>query len=148
MNREERRAAVKQLVKKGVPKESAETFVKRMSSITLNPTTTWEGEQVMLDYNRIITYPDWKIQRKDYKDWVTENKDKIFTVEFDPIKKERHSNDYNTLVQLKEDETKPKWLFWAGDLIPVEGQEKPKTDTDYENYMAKVDNIIADLRGK
>ena len=33
MNREERRAAVKKLTKKGLTKESAITFVKRMDSI-------------------------------------------------------------------------------------------------------------------
>ena len=73
MNREERRAVVKKLTKKGLTKESAITFVKRMDSITTNPITAWEGEKVTLDYNRIITYPDWKQMREDYRNWVTEH---------------------------------------------------------------------------
>ena len=37
MNREEHRAAVKKLTKKGLTRESATTFVKRMDAITTNP---------------------------------------------------------------------------------------------------------------
>ena len=64
MNREERRAAVKKLTKKGLTKESAITFVKRIDSITTNPITTWEGEKVTLRLKDItpdtgiIYYPD------------------------------------------------------------------------------------------
>ena len=148
MNREERRAAVKKLIKKGLTKESAITFVKRMDSITTNPITTWEGEKVTLDYNRIISYPDWKQMREDYRNWVTEHKNDIFTVEFDPLKKERQTADYNSLVQFVEDETKPKWLFWAGDLIPVEGQTRPITDKEklVKEFNEKVDSILAKMK--
>lgn len=148
MNREERRAAVKKLIKKGLTKESAITFVKRMDSITTNPITAWEGEKVTLDYNRIISYPDWKQMREDYRNWVTEHKNDIFTVEFDPLKKERQTADYNSLVQFVEDETKPKWLFWAGDLIPVEGQTRPITDKEklVKEFNEKVDSILAKMK--
>ena len=148
MNREERRAAVKKLTKKGLTRGSATTFVKRMDAITINPITTWEGEQVTLDYNRIISYPDWKQLRKDYRDWVTEHKNDVFTVEFDPLKKEKQTADYNSFVQLKEDETNPKWLFWAGDLIPVEGQTRPDTDKEklVKEFNEKVDNILAKMK--
>lgn len=147
MNREERRAAVKKLAKKGLTKESAITFVKRMDSITTNPITTWEGEKVTLDYNRIISYPDWKQMREDYRNWVTEHKNDIFTVEFDPLKKERQTTDYNSLVQFVEDETKPKWLFWAGDLIPVEGQTRPITDKEklVKEFNEKIDSILSKM---
>lgn len=147
MNREERRAAVKKLIKKGLTKESAITFVKRMDSITTNPITTWEGEKVTLDYNRIISYPDWKQMREDYRNWVTEHKNDIFTVEFDPLKKERQTADYNSLVQFVEDETKPKWLFWAGDLIPVEGQTRPITDKEklVKEFNEKIDSILSKM---
>lgn len=148
MNREERRVAVKKLTKKGLTKESAITFVKRMDSITTNPITAWEGEKVTLDYNRIISYPDWKQMREDYRNWVTEHKNDIFTVEFDPLKKERQTADYNSLVQFVEDETKPKWLFWAGDLIPVEGQTRPVTDKEklVKEFNEKVDSILAKMK--
>lgn len=148
MNREERRTAVKKLTKKGLTKESAITFVKRMDSITTNPITAWEGEKVTLDYNRIISYPDWKQMREDYRNWVTEHKNDIFTVEFDPLKKERQTADYNSLVQFVEDETKPKWLFWAGDLIPVEGQTRPISDKEklVKEFNEKVDSILAKMK--
>lgn len=148
MNREERRAAVKKLTKKGLTKESAETFVKRMSAITTNPVTVWEGEKVILDYNRIITYPDWKQLREEYRNWVTEHKDDVFTVEFDTSKKKNQADDYNNFVQLAEDETKPKWLFWAGDLIPVEGQTKPdkKTEKLTKEFNEKVARILANMK--
>lgn len=148
MNREERRAAVKKLTKKGLTKERAITFVKRMDSITTNPITAWEGEKVTLDYNRIISYPDWKQMREDYRNWVTEHKNDIFTVEFDSLKKERQTTDYNSLVQFVEDETKPKWLFWAGDLIPVEGQTRPITDKEklVKEFNEKVDSILAKMK--
>lgn len=148
MNREERRAAVKKLTKKGLTKESAITFVKKMNAITTNPITAWEGEKVTLDYNRIISYPDWKQMREDYRNWVTEHKNDIFTVEFDPLKKERQTADYNSLVQFAEDETNPKWLFWAGDLIPVEGQTRPDTDKEklVKEFNEKVDNILAKMK--
>ena len=113
---------------------------------TQNPVTTWEGEKVKLDYNRISTYPDWPEMRNEYKEWVTAHKDDVFTVEFDPVKKEAKSPKVNKVVQLVEDTTSPKWLFFAGDLIPEPNQEKPKTD--YEIHMADVDNIISGLRDK
>ena len=119
-----------------------------MDSITTNPITAWEGEKVTLDYNRIISYPDWKQMREDYRNWVTEHKNDIFTVEFDPLKKERQTADYNSLVQFVEDETKPKWLFWAGDLIPVEGQTRPITDKEklVKEFNEKVDSILAKMK--
>ena len=115
MNREERRAAVKKLTKKGLTKESAITFVKRIDSITTNPITTWEGEKVTLDYNRIISYPDWKKMREDYRNWVTEHKNDIFTCEKDDSLK-----DDDTRVQLAEDTNEVKWLFHTSDLILVD----------------------------
>lgn len=147
MNREERRAVAKRLgKKKGMTLEQAQTFLKRMDSITTNPTTAWEGEKVKLDYNRIITNPDWIRMRKDYKAWINAHKDDVFTVEFDPAKKENNSRTKDIWVQLVEDETEPKWLFWAGDLIPEAGQNKP--DTKKEEFSKHVNSIIDFIKEK
>lgn len=146
MNRAERRATVKKLTKNGVTRASAETFVKRMNDRTQNPVTTWEGEKVKLDYNRISTYPDWPEMRKEYREWVTVHKDDVFTVEFDPVKKKAKSQNVNKVVQFVEDTTSPKWLFFAGDLIPEPNQVKPKTDL--ENYMSTIDDVINSLKDK
>lgn len=146
MNRADRRAAVKKLTKGGLTRESAQTFVKRMTDRTSNPVTAWEGEKVKLDYERMISYPDWKQLREDYRNWVTEHKDDVFTVEFDPVKKAGKVGNVNKVVQLVEDTTSPKWLFFAGDLIPEPNQVKPKTDL--ENYMDTVDDVINSLKDK
>ena len=146
MNRADRRAAVKKLTKGGLTRESAQTFVKRMTDKTSNPVTAWEGEKVKLDYERMISYPDWKQLREDYRNWVTEHKDDVFTVEFDPVKKAGKAGNVNKVVQLVEDTTSPKWLFFAGDLIPEPNQVKPKTDL--ENYMDTVDDVINSLKDK
>ena len=53
----------------------------------------------------------------------------------------------NIFVQLKEDTTEPKWLFWAGDLIREPNQEKPKTtkQIEREKYQKYVDSIVQNL---
>ena len=51
---------------------------------------------------------------QQYLDWIKENKDKVFTVEYD----ESHPN--GLMVCLAEDTTPIKWLFWEGDLEKVE----------------------------
>lgn len=146
MNRAERRATVKKLTNKGVTKASAETFVIRMNNQTRNPITAWEGEKVKLDYDRITTYPDWNELRDDYKTWIITHKDEVFTVEFDPVKVREKASNVDKVVQLVEDATSPKWLFFVGDLIPEPNQEKPKSD--YEIHMENVDNLIAGLKDK
>lgn len=146
MNRAERRATVKKLTNKGVTKASAETFVMRMNNQTRNPITAWEGEKVKLDYDRITAYPDWAELREDYKNWIATHKNEVFTVEFDPIKVREKASNVDKVVQLVEDTTSPKWLFFVGDLIPEPNQEKPKSD--YEMHMGNVDNLIAGLKDK
>lgn len=119
MNREEKREFIKKLQKKGASKDAAKRFVEKITSNSQNPRYAFEGEKVKIDYVRLISYPDWDTNySEDYKRWITAHKDDVFTVEFDPIKKEKNNKTINVLVQLKEDETNPKWLFWAGDLIP------------------------------
>ena len=84
MNREERRNTVKKLQKKGLKRETAETIVERMDFAEHHfSRDVWEGEKVKLNYDRITHYKDWKILRQEYRDFVTTNKDTVFTVEFD-----------------------------------------------------------------
>ena len=53
----------------------------------------------------------------------------------------------NIFVQLKEDTTEPKWLFWAGDLIREPNQEKPKTtkQIEREKHQKYVESIVQNL---
>lgn len=147
MNREQRRQTVKNLQKKGLKRESAETFVERMDFTEHHfNRDVWEGEKVKLNYDRITHYKDWKILRQEYRDFVEANKDTVFTVEFDDIrKKEAEKNKgLSGLCQFAEDTTSVKWLFYAIDLIPEPNQKRPKTETELQNeaFLAHVDEVL------
>ena len=85
----------------------------------------WEGEKVKLDIVKMVVRKDWENLNKDYKKWVLKNQDNIFTVEFDPKRRPGMAKNSTMIVQLVEDETVPKWLFYAGDLIQQPGQTPP-----------------------
>lgn len=75
-----------------------------------------EGTKVKLNYDSITNDPNYPRKVQGYKDFVENNKDKIFTVEYD----ERYTNN-PLLVMLKEDETEVKWLWHSKmDLIVIE----------------------------
>lgn len=127
MNRQQRRAEVKNLQKRGVKRSVAQTIVERYyNNIELE-----EGATVKLNYELMIRHPDWKIQREDFKEWVTSHKDEYFTVEWDELRKEKNSRDKKLMVCLKEDTTEPKWLFHTDTLIPV-ATAKVKLDSGDE----------------
>lgn len=107
-----------------------------------------EGTKVKLNWELIKRHPDWKIQRKDYKEWVEAHKDEVFTVEWDENRKKNDTSDKKFLVCLKEDETDPKWLFYSSTLIPLpvatvkldDGTEKDIIINDV-NDIKSVDKI-------
>lgn len=74
------------------------------------------GDKVKLDYNSIINDVDYDTFSNEYKQWITEHKDNIFTVigneKFKP-----NQNKFSSIVSLKEDNTDPKWLFSTMNLI-------------------------------
>ena len=75
-----------------------------------------EGTKVKLNYDNITNDPNYPKKVQGYKDFVENNKDKIFTVEYD----ERYTNN-PLLVMLKEDETEVKWLWHSRyDLTVIE----------------------------
>lgn len=75
-----------------------------------------EGTKVKLNYDSIVNDPNYSRKVQAYKDFVENNKDKIFTVEYD----ERYTNN-PLLVMLKEDETEVKWLWHSKmDLTVIE----------------------------
>ena len=70
-----------------------------------------EGTKVKLNMEKITSHPDWNPNPTDwnhrrYVDWINVHKDDVFTIEYDP----NHLKDLQMLC-LKEDTTKPKWLF-------------------------------------
>ena len=115
MNRKERRAQAKYLQKTvKMSKEQAKEYIERQYSHQ----QLEEGTKVKLNWELIRRHLDWKIQRKDFKEWVEAHKDEVFTVEWDKKRKENNSRDKKMLVCLAEDTTEPKWLFFTSTLIP------------------------------
>ena len=78
-----------------------------------------EGTIVKLHWALIKRHPDWKIQRKDYKEWVEAHKDEVFTVEWDENRKKNDTSDNKFLLCLNEDETDPKCLFYSSTINPL-----------------------------
>lgn len=64
-------------------------------------------------------HPDWKMQREDFKRWVLDHEGEIFHVEYDEKRAAKEKEDKQILVQLKEDTTEPKWLFFTSTLTPI-----------------------------
>ena len=75
-----------------------------------------EGTKVKLNYDSIVNDPNYLKKVQPYKDFVEDNKDTVFTVEYD----EKYKNK-PLLVVLKEDNNEVKWLWHSKyDLIVVE----------------------------
>lgn len=91
--------------------------IKRMADGEVNENfVIEEGTKVKLNYDGITNDPNYPRKVQGYKDFVENNKDKIFTVEYD----EKYTNN-PLLVMLKEDETEVKWLWHSRyDLIVIE----------------------------
>ena len=112
INREQRRKAVKILHKKGRPLAEAKMIVALHRKMSKPGAVIKEGEAVMLNAEAITSRKDFAGMEPAYIEFVTNNKEKVFTVMYDPGRL-----DNPTLVSLREDTKDPKWLFWQGDLI-------------------------------
>ena len=80
-----------------------------------------EGTKVKLNIKRIKADVNYPRLTDVYKTWINENKDKIFTVEYDSKHKESPQQ-----LCLKENIEPVKWLFWEGDLIVLEADNDIK----------------------
>lgn len=120
MNREQRRKKIKELQKNNnLTREQALEIVQAKIKTS---THLFEGVKVKLNYKEITAHPDWQKINPKLKAFVEENKDNVFTVEYDLKKKESNSKDKDILVCLKEDTNEPKWLFYTSDLIICDEQ--------------------------
>lgn len=145
MNRKDRRAQTKILQKTA---KISRADAKKLVEMKYSHYPLEEGTKVKLNWELIKRHPDWKIQRKDYKEWVEAHKDEVFTVEWDENRKRNNTSDKKFLVCLKEDETNPKWLFYSSTLIPLpvatvkldDGTEKDIVIND-ANDIKSVDKI-------
>ena len=80
-----------------------------------------EGTKVKLNIKKIKSDVNYPRLTNTYKTWVNENKDKVFTVEYDAKHKENPH-----LLCFKENVEPIKWLFWEGDLIVLEDKVNEK----------------------
>ena len=124
MNRAEKRNLAKKIKKVnkslnlGLNKTQLEQYIKFKEN-QMNSVELYEGDKVKIDYLGITSRIDYDKRRPEYRNFIEENKDKIFTVKYD----EKYRNN-PWLVSLEEDTTEPRWLFTTSDLILYKEEEK------------------------
>lgn len=139
INREQRRHLTKIFCKRGFTDEEIEYYFNRKEG----QSSIWEGAKVKLDYRWMKFSPDWDKYNKKFKDWLFAHKDDVLTVEFDVKRKEKNPElNFMPVVCFKEDETEPKWLIYAGDLIlePEQEVKKPeffKSENGFQKELEK-----------
>lgn len=115
MNREQKRKLVRLAQKKnGLSHEQAKLYAEVMynaDSIRQRGVTNFspakqfeEGEKVRMNVPFIVSRDNYAKMSAPYKQFVSENADKEFTVHFEK----------DNLISFVEE---PKWLFWSGDLL-------------------------------
>ena len=77
-----------------------------------------EGDKVKLNIEQIKSYSNWAAFNPQYREFVENNTDVIFTVEYD---KTHEKTPF--LVCLKEDTGEPKFLWWDGDLLVLDEKD-------------------------
>ena len=70
-----------------------------------------EGTRVQFNLKKMQAHPDWNRLEQRYRDFVEQNVDTVFTVEYD----EQYPKE-PLWVCLAEDPNPIKWLFYIGDL--------------------------------
>lgn len=67
------------------------------------------GDKVMLDVKKVTEDPDFDMLKKEYKDFIFANANKVFT-----LRKESKQSGPFSLVSFCEDEEEPrKWFFYG-----------------------------------
>ena len=114
MNRAQKRKYVIALHKKGFSFESAKKLAEMKALQDVKPIIS-AGDKVRLKYDAITQSPDYDKRVENYKKFIEDNKDKVFTTE--------SYNGYDKLFCFVEDETEVKWVFHEYDLEKVEESE-------------------------
>ena len=114
MNRAQKRKYVIALRKKGFSLESAKRIAEMKALDDVKPVIA-VGDKVRLKYDVITQLPDYDKRVENYKKFIEDNKDKVFTTE--------SYNGYDKLFCFVEDETEVKWVFHEYDLEKVEESE-------------------------
>ena len=111
MNRAQKRKYVTALRKKGFSLESAKRIAEMKALDDVKPVIA-VGDKVRLKYDTITQSPDYDKKVENYKKFVEDNRDKVFTTE--------SYNGYDKLFCFVEDETEVKWVFHEFDLEKVD----------------------------
>lgn len=147
MNREQRRSYKKYLDShfRDMSEETKQFLIQRYEIMTSSkPVMLYEGDTVILNFDRITNYPDYKRMRQEYRDFIESNATTEFTVEYDTYRKEKSSRDKHFLVQLKEDVSDPKFLFHAVDLIVV--KRKRQEETQLEAHIKEIEEAMKGMK--
>lgn len=99
------------LRKKGFSLESAKKLAEIKALQDTKPIIS-VGDKVRLKYDTITQSPDYDKKVENFKKFVEDNKDKVFTTE--------SYKGYNKLFCFVEDETEIKWVFHEYDLEKVQ----------------------------
>ena len=88
MNREQRRTIIKQMIKaNNITHKQAEMVISQDKSLI----PLEEGAKVKINVIKIINSKDYKNLSPRYKEFITKNGKKEFTVEWDKARKEKNS---------------------------------------------------------
>lgn len=123
MNRKERREFVKRAQKRGIPRGTAEAYVKVREAGQFK-----EGDKIKLNLSKIKSNADYKRMSQKYRDFVEANENTVFTAHIEK----------QTLVSLVEN---PEWLFWGGHLIKVGDNEQDENGKENDAKREGEENI-------
>ena len=97
-----------------IQKEIDKSLIKKMFIYFKENTYIPEGTKVKIDVEKLQKEKTYNKRNVKWREFIENNKDTIFTVEYDRDKK-----DNPKMVCLKEDTSPVKWLFFVGDLIVI-----------------------------
>jgi hypothetical protein len=117
-NRAEKRRAEKILKMKGASKENINEVISLMNgfgdmkNLPKYKECLLEGDRVKLDVEKIKAHKSWNTYNPNYRQFVEDNADRIFTVKYD----DKHKDKPN-MVTFAEDDSKENWLWYDGHLL-------------------------------
>lgn len=110
MNREQKRDFIKKARQRGVDEKYAKAYIQAQDSLDADAKLNIsDGDKVIIDIEKIKALKDYEIMNSEYKEFIESSYGVVFTAK---VEKGR-------FVSLEEN---PRWLFWAGNLIVVEGR--------------------------
>lgn len=109
MNRQQRRAAWQQIRSKNTEQAPTMVYGEFLESIAKKNRTLKDGEIVRLNYDRIVSNPNWVNMQPRYKVFVEAHKDLDLTACTD--------SSHPGFVCFEEDAAAIKWLWMEDDLI-------------------------------